>query len=393
MIIGILSDTHFGFNKFYEDSFVQGKKAIEVACSLSDLVIIAGDIFDMRVPRLETLAKVIEIFKEASKEKPIFVISGTHERRASDLINPVQLLERSGFVFDISNSFQTYEKNGEKVNIIGMGGVPDEYAKEAIEALSPTPQKECTNILVFHQTITDLVPSNGISISDLPEGFDLYICGHIHKRHVERKNGKLLIIPGSTVITQLRKEECEEKGIYLFDTITKNYSFIPIPTRKLIYKEIYIEDADNLKIQKALSETIEEIKKEYKNVKKNEKEEREEREEKPIVKIKIFGSTKKGLNREDIIIDVKNNDFYYFEIENSLDTKTLKEEIEVLRKLYEEKKNAKDLGLEILREKLKSFGIKVNVDDLFDKLSDEKKINEYIKELLYKNNGDVRKIL
>jgi len=140
-------------------------------------------------------------------------------------------------------------------------------------------------------------------------------------------------------------------------------------------------------------EYFENIKKEYKNVKKNEKEEREEREEKPIVKIKIFGSTKKGLNREDIIIDVKNNDFYYFEIENSLDTKTLKEEIEVLRKLYEEKKNAKDLGLEILREKLKSFGIKVNVDDLFDKLSDEKKINEYIKELLYKNNGDVRKIL
>jgi DNA repair exonuclease SbcCD nuclease subunit len=376
MLVGILSDTHFGFNKFYEDSFKQGKKALETAYSLSDLVIIAGDIFDTRVPKLETLARTIEIFREVGKEKPVFAISGTHERRASDSINPVQLLEKSGLIIDISNNFQTYERNDEKVNIVGLGGVPDEYAKESIEALSPKPQKGCTNIFVFHQTIVDLVPSNGISFSDLPDGFDLYICGHIHKRFVEKRNGKLLIIPGSTVITQLRKEECDEKGIYLYDTLTKNYSFVPIPTRNFVYKEIHLEEADNLKIQKALSETIEKIKNEYRN-KKSE-------DEKPIVKIKILGSTKKGLNREDIIIDIKDDDFYYFEVENSLDTKTLKEEIEVLRKMHEEKKNAKDLGLEILGEKIKTYDIKIDINEIFDTLSDEKNINNYIAKLLSK---------
>lgn len=378
MLIGILSDTHFGLGKFYDDSFSQGEKALETACSMADIVIVAGDIFDMRVPRLEVLGKVIEIFRRANKSgKEIFGISGTHERRAAGLTNPVEILEKSGVLIDLSNKVYTIEKNGEKVTLVGLGGVPDEQAKAAIETLSPLPEKGHTNVFVFHQTITDFVPTNGIRIEDLPEGFDLYVCGHIHEKKVKKFGEKLLIIPGSTVITQLRKEECDEKGIFLYDTKTKNYSFVPIPTRKFIYKEILLANADNFSIEKSLKEIINEIKEEIgKNKEKNES---------PIVKIKLIGNIKEGLRREDILINVENHGFYYFEVENALDTKTFKEEMEILRKIYNEKKNAKELGLEILKKKMKEKNYELNelnVEKIFEKLSEEKNIDDYLSEIL-----------
>jgi DNA repair exonuclease SbcCD nuclease subunit len=107
LIIGILSDTHLGYPRFYDDSFSQFDEAFKAACHGSDLVIIPGDIFDTKVPRFEVIAQAMHLFEYgrtkdwASKgikgmngELPVVAIHGTHDRRSKDMINPVQLLAK-----------------------------------------------------------------------------------------------------------------------------------------------------------------------------------------------------------------------------------------------------------------------------------------------------------
>jgi DNA repair exonuclease SbcCD nuclease subunit len=298
MRIAVMGDTHFGYPRFYEDSFTQGKEAFDKACEMADIVIIAGDIFDMKVPRLEVLARTMEILAQGKRmplingKIPVIVIHGTHERRTKESVNPVQLLEKTGFVTDVGNKCVIFEKDGEKVAICGFGGVPEEHAKEELINAGITPTKDAFNVFVFHQTITDLYPmAAGIRMSDLPEGFDLYVCGHIHKSIITHIDGKHLIIPGSTVLTQLKREETEPKGFVLFDTKTKEHQFIAISSRPFIFKEIKLQSADltmaNAECRKFLEET-------RRNFAPQLSTQLSDARTKPIVKIQLTGSVKEG---------------------------------------------------------------------------------------------------
>ncbi|EQD59621.1 metallophosphoesterase, partial [mine drainage metagenome] len=73
---------------------------------------------------------------------------------------------------------------------------------------------------MLHQSIYEILPfdESFMHYDDLPKGFDLYVCGHIHSRVKATVNGKLFLIPGSTVLTQLKEGEQERKGFILFDT-------------------------------------------------------------------------------------------------------------------------------------------------------------------------------
>lgn len=392
MRIAVMGDTHFGYPRFYEDSFTQGKEAFDKACEMADIVIIAGDIFDMKVPRLEVLARTMEILAQGKRmplingKIPVIVIHGTHERRTKESVNPVQLLEKTGFVTDVGNKCVIFEKDGEKVAICGFGGVPEEHAKEELINAGITPTKDAFNVFVFHQTITDLYPmAAGIRMSDLPEGFDLYVCGHIHKSIITHIDGKHLIIPGSTVLTQLKREETEPKGFVLFDTKTKEHQFIAISSRPFIFKEIKLQSADltmaNAECRKFLEET-------RRNFAPQLSTQLSDARTKPIVKIQLTGSVKEGLKKENIsVADVihEYENVFHLEIENLLDSSGLKEKIELFRKMYEEKRSVRDLGIEILREKMKTKNVEIDVEALFEKLSDSKKIDEYLENIVKQN--------
>jgi len=124
MLVGIFSDCHCGY-KFGEergeDSFIALNEAIDKT-SDCDLILIAGDLFDTRVPRPEIFARVARILGKVqniptktnfleilNKEKheispsalrgiPIVAIHGTHERRSRYLVNPIQALEHAGLL-------------------------------------------------------------------------------------------------------------------------------------------------------------------------------------------------------------------------------------------------------------------------------------------------------
>ncbi len=250
MKVAILGDFHFGYDRFYDDSFIQAESALLKAQELADLIIVAGDIFDSRTPKQEAIARAFEVFGRVHKK--IIVIPGTHERRPQGFTNPVDLLCKAGFAESCHAKAVVFEKDGERVAVYGLAGVPEEYAKAAIERLAPRPVEGAFNIFMFHQNLKEIMPvvEHGLFLEDLPDGFDLYVNGHIHKNYELEKGGKHLLIPGSTVMTQVRDEE-KEKGFYVYDTGTRSFVYVTIVTRPFVHRTLTI-GKETLNIEQAL---------------------------------------------------------------------------------------------------------------------------------------------
>lgn len=397
MKIGILGDFHLGYERFYEDSFLQAENAMKEACLFSDVILLLGDLFDSKTPKPEVLSKAFKIFRIPFEKRweaklfdytskdgrkpftsiPVIAIHGTHERRTKELVNPIQTLEHAGFLLNAHSSIVIFEKDGEKVAIQGFGGVPEEYAKNALLSLEFKPIKNAFNILIFHQSIKELMNevAPGISIEDLPKGFDLYLCGHIHTRKREKmSDNSLLLIPGSTVITQLKKDEETPKGFYIYDTKKREAEFREVETRPFFYEEVKLKGASINDISSIAKEVIESI------LKKQSKKE-------PIIKLKLTGTLAKGLQSTNL--DVQNiiDDFKgkaIVEVDKDFELTSLKEKIERLRSLREQKLSVKELGMETLKEKLKEYNFKMDSDaeTLFNLLSEEKDLEKALKKLL-----------
>ncbi|MCX8200427.1 MAG: metallophosphoesterase family protein [Candidatus Micrarchaeota archaeon] len=256
MKVAILGDFHFGYDRFYDDSFVQAEQALLRAQDEADLLIVAGDIFDSRTPKQEVIARAIEIFRKLHKK--VIVIHGTHERRPQGFANPVDILVKAGLVESCHAHAVVVELGGEKVAVYGMGGVPEEYAKAALERLAPKPVEGAFNIFMFHQNLKELMPQveNGLTMDDLPQGFQLYVDGHLHKSHFIEKGGRILLIPGSTVLTQVRREE-KVKGFYVYDTATRKHTYVSIPSRAFIHTTIHI--GNNTSFRQLISERLSQL--------------------------------------------------------------------------------------------------------------------------------------
>jgi len=272
--IAFISDTHFGFSrpKREYDSYIYAKQVFEIAKEKADLIFLPGDVFDSSSPGEECLSRVFELFQSFQNSKsdvkiislddkwqhnghgilnfPIVAIPGTHEYKARE-DGPLEVLENAGYITCLHAGHITLELGGEKVNIFGIRGVPELVAKDVLKKLDFKPQGG-TNILVMHQSFKELLPFNDemvatLEFKDLPDGFDLFVNGHIHSHKVfELDNGKF-VLPGYTVITQVRKGEVKQrKGFVVYDTISKALEFVEIPLqRDYIYKEVDISDFES----------------------------------------------------------------------------------------------------------------------------------------------------
>ncbi len=263
MKIAVMSDFHLGYN---EDSFTQAREALEKASSF-DLIIICGDLFDSRNPSQETIYEAVKLLAETKKKLkstkiiqgdaefqnvPI-VIPGTHERKSKGMPNIIQILHETGLLV---NTHATKTKV-ENISIQGMAGVPDDISTQALNAMNFKPEKDFFNILLLHQTIKNLEEQpnyfqDGILTGELPENFDLYCDGHVH-HHFSFQN---IILPGSTVVTQMKKIETTPKGFYVYDTESKKAEFHEIKTRKLYTSEVNLENTTVKEIKEKIEEEI-----------------------------------------------------------------------------------------------------------------------------------------
>ncbi len=277
MRVAILSDFHIGYERFSADAFRQAEEALRKASERADMMIICGDIFDMRAPKPEVIVQALNLFRNAKEKEwearieayegkgriytdmPVIAIPGTHERTAKNAENAVGLLNLAGFLADASESRVTVRKGSERVSVSALGGVSEERASGAIKEMDPQPLDGAFNIFAMHQSVYELLPFSDdfMRMESLPKGFDLYVNGHIHSKVEGEAHGKPFLIPGSTVLTQLKENEQGSKGFFVFDTERRSYEFVEISSRKFLLEHIDITGKGREEIMKEITERVE----------------------------------------------------------------------------------------------------------------------------------------
>jgi len=379
MKIAILSDFHLGFSFGPEtdrDSFENAEEAVEKALD-SDLLIIAGDIFDSRSPKTQSWADALKILskpllrestgvklvsctkqlKEISKKTlshlPVVAIHGNHERRSKDETTAVEALENAGMLIHLHLQTIVLEKDGVKVAVHGMSSVPERYAKDVLEKWGPKPLEGCFNILLLHQSIDPYVYSPleppTLSLSSLPEGFDLIVDGHVHTYALDKCNSTPFCVVGSTVLTQLQKNEAEsKKGFVKVEVKDKmKIEFVPLEKcRRFFYEEVEAGESSRWQIERKIDSVLssEVFKKE------------------PIIRLKIFGKEDEIIDRELREVEKKFSGRAILFFSKELESKEVSEKIEFLRNLRDQKLSIEEIGLNILKKNLEEL----NFEPVFD---------------------------
>jgi DNA repair exonuclease SbcCD nuclease subunit len=305
-----------------------------------------------------------EISRRSLSGIPVLALHGTHERRPKEQINVIEALEKTGFLIYLHCNGIIFEKDGEKVAVQGMSGVPERYAKQVLDKWNPQPIEGCYNILMFHQSIDPYVYSPleppSINLANLPKGFDLIIDGHIHTHDLTKISDTTLLLPGSTIVTQLKKEESETpKGFYKVELGKETkFNFIPLDNnRKFFYEEIELKF--DLTVRDQIEEKITRIF-------------TEEFKKPPIIRLKILGKETSIVDKELREIEKKHSDKAIIYFAKELESVEMTKRVELLRNLRERKLSVEEMGLQILKKNLEDlkFSSAFDSESMFKLLSE-----------------------
>jgi DNA repair exonuclease SbcCD nuclease subunit len=382
MKLSIISDMHLGFASGTEredDSFHAAQESIEMSADC-DAILVAGDIFDTRTPTTDTLIRAMQLFmktnfweggarvsegigKDLSEFSPlntsgvpIIAIHGTHERRAKGLMNPVEGLEKAGFVIYLHGNGIILQKGRDRVAVQGFSGVPDQYAEAALQSWNPQPIPKAFNIFMLHQSVAPfLYADKTMDVSTLPKGFDLYIAGHMHEAQTSSHSDAPLLIPGSTIQTQLNKDSPQARGFWTLDTDAKELEFRPLGGQRKVYYRAF-ENPTEREIESEVEKILE-----------------DSHEKKPIIRIHLSG---KEIPLSDLQERFQGQALLSFR-------KDFEEEALPTKTLEEHRLSVQELGRKLLRENLQSAGLDPErFESIFELILERK--TEQAQELLYK---------
>ena len=224
-----LADTHLGYRQYglferERDFYEVFEKVIDrIIEEKVDFVIHSGDLFETARPSpmaLLTFQKGLLKLKGAGI--PMYAIAGNHDvvmRKGS--IPPQVIFKKMGLKV-ISNINPTY-MHGD-IFIAGLPFYPASHGKALKTKLADLSQKAANHeksILVMHQGIDKYFGYNyELEIGDVPDNFNYYALGHIHK-YINDNFGKgKLIYPGSGEIwktSELQDYKENGKGFVLVD--------------------------------------------------------------------------------------------------------------------------------------------------------------------------------
>lgn len=294
---------------------------------------------------------------------PVIAIPGTHERRAQGAENAVTLLGLAGLLVDVSDGYAVIEKGSERVMVYGVGGVSEERFRDVLKSLDPKPMKDCFSIFMFHQSIHELLPFSDdfVYADELPKGFDLYVDGHIHNKVESESHGRHLLIPGSTVLTQLKAMEQEPKGFFVFDTKTGAYEFHRIKSRSFV---VVHEDASGRsaeELEKGIRKAIDAALRGAAGV--------------PVIRVEVEGKAGNGARSIDVDYNAISKAYagraMVEIVKPGIGDAEYGAEADALRKGELESMPVKDYGLGIFLEKLKAsrYSLPISASQLFELLS------------------------
>jgi exonuclease SbcD len=224
------ADLHLGYAQYNLDvrrrdfNNVFGELVDKTIALAPDFLILAGDIFEHARPTNSTLEVAITNFRRLKDAGiPVLAVDGSHDSAPNSItgtiLNPLDsagliwyLPRHEGacwrnencYVYGIPN-FRTARKTQEELPLF-------------LEKNKPAPDPSLFNVLVFHMAldIPAIKPPKmeaEASLESLPEGFDYYAGGHIHKPYKSTFRNGLLVYSGGTE-TASYDEAKTEKGFY-----------------------------------------------------------------------------------------------------------------------------------------------------------------------------------
>ncbi|MFH1390833.1 MAG: DNA repair exonuclease [Candidatus Diapherotrites archaeon] len=394
MKIGIFSDTHLGFDEKGErnkECFDNLNQAIDLCIQeKADFVVLPGDVFHNPVPSHDVLfnsfksfsksknvSSNLKLFLEKNGEKkqiefsglPILTIHGNHEYRGKETKTALDVLDLSGLIQYFHAGTITVENNSEKVCVHGLGAVPEKKALEVLNYWNPKPVQNNCNLLLLHQGFKEFMAVDDemiatLSLDNLPKGFNLIINGHLHWYNEQKLGETTFLLPGSTISTSIKKLESEKpKGVHFFDSKTKEFSFKPFPLqRRMFYHKVSFENAD-----------VETVLNECKKIISNDLSEKHEI--KPLIRLNLKGTLKKGLSSGDINLAEILNEFSekaILSVSKNFSSLAFKKKISELREMQKSRLSLAAVGFELFEKNLNEtdFENAFDVKKLFDVLSE-----------------------
>ena len=207
------------FNKVFQELV---EKTIELK---ADFMIIAGDLFQQPRPSNTTLESAIQYFRLLRDAGiPVLTVDGSHDSSPNaitgTILNP---LDSAGLIYHLPRHEGACWKKKDTCYVYGIPNCrtrhkADEFLPAFMEHNKPTPQQSLFNIFVFHMALDlpNVKPSYieaEVSPELIPEGFDYYAAGHLHKSYMERFKKGLLAYPGCTETTDYVEAKLN-KGFY-----------------------------------------------------------------------------------------------------------------------------------------------------------------------------------
>ena len=392
MKIAVIADTHLGTKWGTEremDSIDQAREAIEQALKLgAELILMLGDLFEARTPRQEVWARAMRILSlPLAREQgwvklnrtidknhedispvslrgvPVVALHGNHERRTRGLINPIQALEAAGLLIHLHHSTIVFDTKRGRLAIHGMSYVPERQAKNALTTWNPKPIDGVFNILMLHQSVGQYVYSSEefptIDLADMPHGFDLYLCGHVHYRTETAVHGKPLLFPGSTERTQLLQVEAETpKGFYMLDLDEGlSHEFIELKcTRDFFYEEMTFSNVKIPELTERVRAKVQELLgKPRRNL-----------EKLPLIRLRLLGTLAKEASRSEFDERAIAQEFADRALtaisKGDLTAPGLEEKVQLLRDLRGQRLPIDEMAMSLLEANLRD----VNYSQMFD---------------------------
>ena len=224
-----LADTHLGYRQFglierEKDFYEVFEKVIDkIIKEKVDFVIHSGDLFETSRPSpLALLTFQKGLLKLKGAGIPMYAIAGNHDlAMRKDSIPPQVLFKKLGL--KVISPINTNYMFGD-VFIAGLPFAPASRSKNLKNKLQDLSKKAADHeksILVLHQGIDKYFGYQyELEIGDIPDNFDYYALGHIHK-FVNDDFGKgRLVYPGSTEIwknSELKDYAENGKGFVIVD--------------------------------------------------------------------------------------------------------------------------------------------------------------------------------
>ena len=225
------ADLHLGYSQYglearREDFDKAFQELVDKTIELKPtFLIIAGDLFHNPRPSNVTLENAIKNFSRLREAHiQVLVVDGSHDSApnivTSTILNP---LDSAGLIYYLPRHEGACWKKPDCCYVYGVPNFrtrrkTEEMLPKFMERNKPTPDPSLFNIFVFHMAldIQELNPpyiEAEAPIELIPESFNYYAAGHVHKPYKERFKTGLLVYPGSTETINY-DEAKNEKGFY-----------------------------------------------------------------------------------------------------------------------------------------------------------------------------------